>query len=371
MEEKSARTSNQDRIKELEKELSTTKYNKRTQLHIGLVKAKIAMLKAKLEARGKGQKKGEGYTVRKTGDATVVLLGFPSVGKSTLLNKLTNAHSEVGSYAFTTLTCIPGLLEYHHAKIQVLDVPGIVEGAAAGTGRGKEVLQVVRNADLVLVLLDVFQPEHHQVILKEIEDTHVRINQRMPDVKIVKTAKGGIDAGSTVPLTKIDIKTIEAICKEMRLTNAQIVLRDDIDAGEFIDIIEKNRVYIPAIIVVNKIDLATEDQILKVQQEIQPDIVVSAESGEHIEELKQLIFDRLKFIRIYLKEIGHKADMDVPLIMKSPASIQDICEKLHRDFIDKFRYARIWGKSVRFDGQKLLKTGHILMDEDILELHLK
>ena len=77
-----------DKIKELEDELKTTKYNKATQGHIGLVKAKLAMLKDKQVSRGKTGKSEHGYSVRKSGDATVLLLGFPSTGKSTLLNKL-------------------------------------------------------------------------------------------------------------------------------------------------------------------------------------------------------------------------------------------------------------------------------------------
>src|SRR3989338_6202147 len=193
-----------EKIKEFEAELAKTKYNKRTQFHIGLVKAKIAKLKEKEAARGKGGGGSEGFTVRKSGDATVVLLGFPSVGKSTLLNSLTNANSPVGAYAFTTVSVIPGLLEYNHAKIQILDVPGIVYGAASGKGRGKEVLQVIRNADLILIIIDVFHPEHHQALLNEVYETGVRLNQEKPDVKITKKSRGGILVGNTVPIHFID-----------------------------------------------------------------------------------------------------------------------------------------------------------------------
>src|SRR3989338_8783451 len=98
-------------VKDLEDELTKTKYNKRTQKHVGLVKAKIAILKEKQVTRSAGKGKTEGFTVRKTGDGTVIMVGFPSVGKSTLLNAITNAISPVGAYAFTTLTCIPGLME--------------------------------------------------------------------------------------------------------------------------------------------------------------------------------------------------------------------------------------------------------------------
>src|SRR6056297_1138018 len=189
------------KIKELEDRIANTKYNKKTQAAIGQYKAQIAKLKEKEEQRqgvGKGGGAGAGWEVRKTGDGTVILLGFPSAGKSTLLGALTDADSQVGSYAFTTLTCIPGVMEYRHAKIQILDVPGIVKGAASGRGRGKEVLASMRSADVCLVLLDATRPKEYDVIMKEIYDTHIRLNQKKPDVKIVKKGKDGISIGTTV-----------------------------------------------------------------------------------------------------------------------------------------------------------------------------
>lgn len=360
-----------DQITELEKELAETKYNKRTQFHIGLVKAKLARLKEKEIARGKKSGPGDGYSVRKSGDGTVVLLGFPSVGKSTLLNALTNANSPVGAYAFTTLTVIPGVMEYKHAKIQILDVPGIVTGAASGRGRGKEVLAVIRNADMILIIIDVFHPEHYNAILKEVYDTGVRINQRKPDVKITKAVRGGIHIGTTVDLTHLDNHTIESVMREFRLSNADIVIREDITVDQLIDIIESNKIYLPAVVVVNKVDLAASDQISLAKGVVAPDLLMSAEQKTCIAELKELIYHRLGFISIYLKEVNKKADMDVPLIMLDGSTIRSVCLKLHRDFLEKFKFARIWGKSVRFDGQKLLKLDHKLADGDILELHMR
>lgn len=72
--------------------------------------------------------------MQKYGDGRVALIGFPSVGKSTLLTQLTGTKSEAANYEFTTLTCIPGVIHYNDAKIQLLDLPGIIEGAAEGKG---------------------------------------------------------------------------------------------------------------------------------------------------------------------------------------------------------------------------------------------
>ena len=358
------------KVKELEEELSTTKYNKKTQGHIGLVKAKLAKLKEENQRKASAKGGGQGFSVRRTGDATVIMVGFPSVGKSTLLNAITNANSPVGAYAFTTLTCIPGLMEYNHAKIQVLDVPGIVEGAATGRGRGREVLACAQSADLVIILLDIFNPEHLEVVKNEIYETGLRMNQKPPQVRITKKVRGGIDLGVTVKLTKITEETIKNILKEFRLENSSVVIREDITDDQLIDAIEGSKKYVPAVVALNKIDMVDEKELERVKNIVKPDICISAENKLNTEELKSLIFKKLEFIRVYTKETGKKADMNEPLIMRKGNTLRDICMKLHKDFVAKFRFARIWGKSSRFDGMPVKRLDHILQDRDIVEIHL-
>lgn len=359
-----------DQIKEFQDELVKTPYNKRTQHHIGLVKAKIAKLKEKIETRARQSKKGEGYSVKKTNDGTVVIVGFPSVGKSTLLNALTNANSPVAAYEFTTLTVIPGLMEYKHAKIQILDIPGIVHGAASGRGRGKEVLGVMRSADMLLIIMDVFHPEHYRALINEIFEAGIRINQQKPEVKVTKRAKDGIRIGNTVPLTKLTRETIQAIFREFKYSNAEVLIREDITDDQLIDIINGNRVYMPAIILLNKIDAVAPERLQQLQKAFPLDLSISAETKQGISELKELIFTKLKLMKVYLKEPQKEADLKVPLIIKQGATIKDVCQKLHKEFIMKFKFARVWGSS-RFPGQRLLRTDYVLHDNDILELHLK
>jgi hypothetical protein len=127
-----------EKIKKIEEEMSRTQVNKATERHLGVLKARRARLQEELETISLRKSGGgrAGYTVRKDGDATIVLLGLPSVGKSTLLNHLTNSNSKVGAYDFTTLTVIPGMLHHNSARIQILDIPGIIRGASRGRGLG-------------------------------------------------------------------------------------------------------------------------------------------------------------------------------------------------------------------------------------------
>jgi uncharacterized protein len=357
-----------EEIERLEEELRTTKYNKATQHHIGLVKAKIAKLKERESQRSSGSK-GEGFAVRKSGNATVALLGFPSVGKSTLLSAITGAESKVGAYAFTTTTVVPGMLSYRGAQIQILDLPGIISGAARGSGRGREVLSALRQADLILFVVDATDHPERQfdILRRELHDAHVRLGDRAPDVRLETDSRGGITIYKTVALDMTD-ETIESILREFRRMNTTIIIRDRISVDELIDAIEGNKVYIRGAVVANKIDLANARSRNTAKRFV--DLCVSATSGEGVEELKELIFSRIGFYRIFLKEVGKDADMDEPLIIRGPCSVRDVCTKLHRDFVDKFRFARVWGRSAKFPAQKV-SIDHVLSDEDVLEITLR
>ncbi|HME86846.1 MAG TPA: GTPase, partial [Candidatus Nanoarchaeia archaeon] len=306
--------------------------------------------------------------VKKSGDGSVVLLGFPSVGKSTILNALTDAKSEVAAYEFTTLTCIPGIMKYKHAKIQILDLPGIVRGAASGRGRGKEVLAVMRTADAILMVIDGKKIEHYKALLSEIYDSGIRVNQRQPIIKIKKTSKDGIKIGRTVK-TDVDDQTIKSILREYRINNADVVLRSNFTIDQFIDAVEGNKIYLPVIIAVNKSDLLTDEDIDMINKEINPDIFISAQNNINIEPLRELIFQKLNLMRLFMKEVRKDADMIEPMIIASGSTIKDVCAKLHKDFISKFKFARIWGPSSKFPGQKF-KLDHVMKDTDTIEIHL-
>ena len=136
----------------------------------------------------------EGFEVPKTGDVRLGLVGFPSVGKSTLMGKMTGTESRVSEFEFTTLTCIPGVFHYKGAKFQLLDLPGIIEGAKDNKGKGRQVIAVARTCSLILIVLDATRPVMHKRILeRELEGFGIRLNKKPPLITIKKRDKGGIN----------------------------------------------------------------------------------------------------------------------------------------------------------------------------------
>ena len=359
-----------EKIKSIQDEMAKTKINKATEHHIGLLKAKIAKLKREQEENviKKSGMKQDGFDVRRTGDATVVFIGLPSVGKSTLLNKMTSANSTIGAFTFTTLTVVPGMMTYRGAKIQVLDLPGIIKGASTGKGLGKRILSVARTADLVILLLDVFQPYHEDVLVNELGNIGIRLNQLPPNITIEKAPMGGIAVAQQVRLTKITEKHLKDILHLYGIVSARVVIRENITSEQLADHVAGNISYSKAITVLNKIDLVDKAFLKELKTKIKSEVVeVSANSDINIELLKEKIYEKLKFIRIYMRPKGGETDFKEPLIAREGDTVEDICNKLHRRLRREFRYSLVWGKSVKFGGQRV-GLSHILLDEDVLTI---
>lgn len=361
----------EEQIKEIEEEIFNTQKNKATEHHIGKLKAKIAKLRAQQELQKvKGGGTGRRFYIKKSGDATVALVGFPSVGKSSLLNYLTGSKSEVAAYHFTTLEVIPGVMEYKSAKIQILDMPGLIKGAARGKGRGREVITAARAADIILLLGDVFN-YRLDILMRELYDAGIRLDKQPPDISITPENKGGIIIRSTVQLTKMTEREIAEIIRVYGIVNANVTLREDIDTDSLVDFLAGNRVYIPSVVAINKFDLRYTGVEEKIKETINRDYLkVSAVTHEGLEELKETIYDTLGFIRVYLKPKGGKADLDEPLVILNGSTIRTVCEHLHRDFVDLFRYSLVWGKSAKFPGQSV-GLNHYLADGDIISIITK
>ena len=361
-----------EQIREIEDELARTPYNKKSQRHIGKLKAKLAKLKDTQETRRSKGGKGQGYSVKKSGHATVALVGFPSVGKSTLLNKITNADSEVAAYQFTTLTVVPGEMEHRGARIQILDLPGLIKDASKGKGRGREVLSVVRSADLILFMIDVFET-NLQVLVDELWTANMRLNQSPADVVISRKNRGGIGVNFTTSQPVLDEDLVVEMMNEYGYINADIVIRQKIDEDQLIDRISGNRMYLPAIVAVNKIDLVSDEYLRQLKDKKLKGwrvVPISAENGLGLDELKDAVFDALDLIRVYMKPQGREADMVEPLVIRAGSDIGEVCDSIHREFRRNFRYAQIWGASARFPGQ-MVGLEHVVRDQDVVTIVVK
>ncbi|RQG98540.1 OBG GTPase family GTP-binding protein [Natrarchaeobius oligotrophus] len=365
----------EEEIEAIEEEIANTPYNKSTEAHIGRLKSKLAEKKEKLENQSSAGG-GTGYSVEKHGDATVALVGFPSVGKSSLLNSLTNAESEIGSYEFTTLDVNPGMLQHRGANIQMLDVPGLIEGAATGRGDGQQVLAVVRNADLIVFVLSVFEIDQYDRLQEELYDINIRVDREPPGVTVRPKIKDGIKITSSTD-QDLDEETITDVLRDQGYVNADLNLQENVTIDRLIDGLMDNREYIPSITCVNKVDLIDPDYKETVDEQLRardldPEEVtfISAEQERGLEALKDRIWDNLGLIRVYMNKPGRGIDWEEPLVIEKGSTVGEAIEKLGGEMEERFRFARITGPSATHDEQQV-GTDHVLEDEDVLKLILR
>ena len=359
-----------DKIKQIEDEINRTQKNKATSYHLGTLKAKLAKLRRDLitpQTSGGGGG-GVGFDVAKTGVARVGFVGFPSVGKSTLMSKLTGTVSEVGAYEFTTLTTVPGVIQYKGAKIQMLDLPGIIEGAKDGKGRGRQVIAVARTCSLIFIVLDVLKPlGHKKLIERELEGFGIRLNKTPPAITLKRKEKGGVAITTTDRLTHLDHDAIKAILSEYRIHNADVALRCDPTADELIDVLEGNRIYIPAMYVLNKIDQISIQE-LDIIYKIPHSVPISSHHEWNFDDLLEMMWRYLNLVRIYTKPKGQLPDYSQPVVLRSgECSVEDFCNSIHKAILKNFKNALVWGSSVKHHPQKVGKE-HILCDEDVVQI---
>jgi small GTP-binding protein len=370
----------EDRIADLEALLKATIPNKHTMKSIITLRANIAKLRRELvkEISSKGGG-GTGFSVRKTGDAQVGFIGFPSTGKSTLLNLMTGGHtdSKVAAYDFTTVDCVPGMMDYEKIKVQLLDLPGIILGASRGKGRGKEILAVMRSVDGIMMLVDFdyegkINLDRLAIIKQELYNIGIRMNRKPPDIGIKYTHKGGVGMSAGVKLTHITYDYAKAIMSEYNITNAQITFYEDSTPDDLIDAILGNCHYVPAFLIVNKVDIAKPDELAKLPELLKDEdwIAVSGITGYNIEELRAKLVKKIDLMRIYLKPRDKEPDLEKPMILKNRATVKDACNKIHKEFSRNFRFAKVWGKSAKHPGQ-IVHLSHVLQDGDVLTIFMR
>jgi len=361
-----------DKIKNIELEMARTQKNKATSSHLGSLKAKLCQLRRELlEPTKAGGGKCPGFEVQKMGDARIGLVGFPSVGKSSLLTALTGVKSEVAAYEFTTLTCIPGVIHYNGIRIQLLDLPGIIVGASAGRGRGRQVIATAKSSDIIMMVLDPTKEDTQKALLtKELENIGIRLNRRPPDVTVTRTKGGGLKFNATVPITSgFDRDTCQSVLNQYKIFNADVVIREDITVDQFIDVLDGNRKYVKCLYVYNKIDMLDLASVEALAR--QPhSVVISVFKKLNLEGLLERLWQEMEIVRIYTKKKGMFPDFEDPLVItpqRGTCTVESAVTLLHKSLLDDFKSAMVWGASAK-TSPAICGLKHVLEDEDVFQI---
>jgi hypothetical protein len=281
-----------------------------------ILKTKISEVTDDLEAAKAGPKKATAsYKIPRQGAGTIVLLGGPNAGKSSLLRKLTKATPEVASYPFTTREPVPGMMDWEDVRVQVIDLPAITADFYE-----PYVTDFARTADAAALVVDL-----------------------------------GDDDGPFAAETVLQ-RLAE---RKIHLVGAPPAAEDD-----------PTVFHVRTLLVANKVDADGAADRLDILREMIADKVpilpVSAETGDRLAELRTRLFQLLDAIRIYAKPPGKPADMTAPFTISSGGTVLDFAEKVHSELAESLKSAKVWG-SAQFDGQTV-KRDHVLKDKDVVEL---
>jgi ribosome-interacting GTPase 1 len=366
-----------EKVKLMREFLSLVPKHKGTSKLVANVKRRIAELEEEIEkSRNRRKGSGSGFAIPKEGAGQIVILGPPNVGKSSLLTLVTNAKPEISPLPFTTKKPIPGMLQYEDIQFQLVEAPAIVEGAAEGRMEGTQTLSLARNADGLILMVDLSDNPVTQLamLLSELERAGIVVEKPEGEVEIVRRSHGiGIQiigGGMLVDCTYNDVK---ALLNSYRITSALVKISGKVSLDDIENSLFSSSVYKPAVIVANKFDTPNAKvNLMLLKKEISerkiPFLVSSCLNKEGLEKLGETIFRMLEVIRIYTKEPSSKEPSEKPLVLKKGASVIDVAKKLHSEMYRNFKYARIWGPSAKYPGEKV-GSNHALMDGDIVEIH--
>ncbi len=368
-----------EKIEKLQEFLSLVPKHKGTENLRAQVKRKIAILRREI-AESKRKKAGVGkpkFFVEKEGDAQIVILGPTNVGRSSLLSLLTNAKAEISNYPYTTKKPTPGMFQYLDLQFQIVEAPALMEGSADGGAWGLQTLTAARNADGLLLMIDLSRDpiEQFSLISRELEKARILTRKPKAKVEIERKYMGAglkiIILGRLVDCTS---KDVEQLLKSYGIHDATAKIQGEATIDDVEDAIFEGTVYRPAIIIANKADIpnATKriEQLKGLVGEEMKILPVSCKAKSGLEKLGSEIFEMLDIIRVYTKEPNERFPSKKPFTIRKGSTILDLAKRIHSDFYEQFSYAKAWSKRLRFSPQKVGGT-FTLEDGDTVEIHMK
>jgi ribosome-interacting GTPase 1 len=299
------------------------------------------------------------------------------VGRSSLLSLLTNAKVEISDYPYTTTEPTPGMFHYRDLQFQIVETPALMNGSADRGARGLQTLTAARNADGLLLMVDLAKDpvEQFSMILRELEKARILTREPKASVEIERKHVGAgfriIVLGSLVDCTP---KDVEQLFKSYRIHDATVKIRGEASIDDVEDAIFESTVYRPVILIANKMDLPnTAKKIEQLKNFVGEKLKIFSTSCKLLSGLDEIgfeIFEMLNIIRVYTKEPNKKSPSQRPFTIRKGSTILDLAKRIHSDFYEHFSYAKVWSKRLRFSPQKV-GGSFILEDGDTVEIHMK
>jgi ribosome-interacting GTPase 1 len=272
---------------------------------------------------------------------------------------------------------VPGILNFEDIQFQIVEAPALMEGSADGRAWGLQTLAVARNADGLILMVDLSQDavEQLSLVLDELEKANISVTQPKTRVEVERKFMGAgmriIVFGRLVDCT---FKEVEALLKSYNVTDAVVKIYGEAKLAEVEEAIFEKAVHKPTIIIANKTDTQNaEDNLKSLQAYVNGKmsiIAVSCQTRIGLKKLGAALFKKMDIIRVYTKEPNEREYSKKPFILRRNATVSELAKNIHSDLTEKFSFARVWAKRLTYSPQKV-GSSFVLEDGDIAEIHTK
>ncbi|MEM2783889.1 MAG: TGS domain-containing protein [Nitrososphaerota archaeon] len=362
-----------EKIIALERALSLIPKHKGTEKLCAQIKKRIKELKEEREEKTKkvGRQKKDIFSIKKEGIAQVALIGTTNSGKSSILSALTNAKPEIASYPLTTKKPELGMLHLNEVNIQLVELPSIIFPDGKETQFATRSINLAKNSDVILVVIDGAYDAITQLnqIFKLFYENGIILGSPKIFVDIKKTPSGGIRI-ITFGNFKGSLQEVQELLFSIGIKNAIIKIYGDATINDVEEAILRENIYKKGLIIINKFNptfIKNKEEYIKIIQSYGLPYIEISNIEIEKEKIKEAIWKILDLIRIYTRKNGIISEK--PLIVPRGTTVEEVAKIIHKDFVKKLKYAKIWGKSVKINGQRVSKEHH-LEDQDIIEFFI-
>jgi ribosome-interacting GTPase 1 len=303
-----------DKIACLEEMLMVMPKHKGTDKLKADLRRRISKHRQEAQTKRALSKRDLAFRVEKEGAGQVVVIGPANTGKSSVVAVLTNARPAVAEFPCSTWRPMPGMVTVRGMPIQLVDTPPLDAEHVE-----PELFELIRHADLALIVVDLATDPMAQV-----ERTVSILEKRRIIPRHLQERYTEPVVWSALPFLVLANKYDDESCEE----NVEIF-------GE----------------------LAGETW---------PFVAASTTTGRNLEKLREALPVAMQIIRVFSKPRGKDVDLNDPFVVRKGCTVEEFASKVHQDFADQLKVARIWGTGV-YDGQ-MVQRDHVLQDGDVVEL---